>query len=216
VHHFAGGVQDSTTNGIDGVDVGTTADPDGAIGPARAFAGAQYVDMGVGVLPDETSYTLSAWVKADLATGEAQMYVMDASGTAAPYPGVALGLQRSDGAVGAYVYATSGFVFSSTDTVESGSWSLIAVRYQIAATGGVLESSVNGEPFETVFTGDTSDAQNTASSTFQVGRWAGGMFHFVGSIDELRVSSTQRSAAWMRAVYENQRSGSTFLTVVVE
>jgi hypothetical protein len=214
VHHFAGGVQDSTTNGIDGVDVGTTADPDGAIGPARAFAGAQYIDMGTGVLPDETSFTVSAWVKADLSTGEAQMYVMDASATGAPYPGVALGLQRSDGAVGAYV--NTQWRFSSTDAVESDTWSLIAVRYQIAATGGVFESSVNGEPFETVFTGDTSDAQNTAMSPFQVGRWAGGMFHFVGSIDELRVSSTQRSDAWMRAVYENQRSGSTFLTVVVE
>jgi hypothetical protein len=214
VHHFAGGVLDSTTNGIDGTDVGTTVDPDGQVGAARAFAGAQYIDMGTGVLPDETGFTLSAWVKAELSAGAAQMYVMDASATGAPYPGVALGLQSSDGAVGAYVDAQ--WRFSSTDTVEGGTWSLVAVRYQIAASGGVLESSVNGEPFETVFTGDTSDAQNTASSPFQVGRWAGGMFYFVGSIDELRVSSTQRSDAWMRAAWENQRSGSTFLTVVVE
>jgi trimeric autotransporter adhesin len=35
-----------------------------------------------------------------------------------------------------------------------------------------------------------------------------------GQLDELRFSSTTRSAAWIKAEYENQRSGSTFLKAV--
>jgi hypothetical protein len=37
--------------------------------------------------------------------------------------------------------------------------------------------------------------------------------YFTGSIDEVRVSSIARSAAWIAAEYSNQNSPSTFYTV---
>jgi hypothetical protein len=42
---------------------------------------------------------------------------------------------------------------------------------------------------------------------------AAGETSFQGYLDEIRVSSTARSAAWVQAEYQNQRAGSTFVAV---
>ena len=34
-----------------------------------------------------------------------------------------------------------------------------------------------------------------------------------GQMDELRISSTARSADWVKLCYENQKSGSTYVTI---
>ena len=39
---------------------------------------------------------------------------------------------------------------------------------------------------------------------------------FVGDLDEVRIAATSRSPAWIAAEYNNQRAGSTFLTIVEE
>lgn len=212
VHHFDTGLADATVNGVDGTDQGTTAVA-GHIAGARGFPGTAYADMGTGVFPNTASYTLSAWINADLAGGSDCKYVMDTSTTGAPYDGMAFGVQPDSGAVCTYI---GGWQTSATDAVSGGTWTLLVVRFDIRSSGGLVESSVNGEPFQTLFMGDTQDAQNLASSPFQVGRWSGNMFYFDGSIDELRVVSAARSDAWVRAEYENQRSGSSFLSAVDE
>jgi hypothetical protein len=214
VHHFDGdSVLDATANATDGTNQGSSADPAGQILGARAFSPSDYVDVGTGVLPDEPDYTLSAWVKVTRAGGDADCkYVMDASRSSPPYEGSALGVRRSTGAICAYV--NGAWRFSAGDFAADGAWSFVAARYSIRSSGGVLETSVGGQPFEPVYSGDTRDAANLSTSPFQVGRWSGGMsYYFDGSIDELRVSSTARSNAWIRAEYENQRAGSTFLSI---
>jgi hypothetical protein len=39
---------------------------------------------------------------------------------------------------------------------------------------------------------------------------------FKGGIDEVRISSTPRSAGWIATEYSNQNSPSTFLTIGVQ
>ena len=214
VHHFdAGSLLDATANDTDGSNHGSTDDPAGRILGARAFTPNAYLDMGSGVLPNEPSYTLSAWVKAARRGGDSDCkYIMDASRASLPYEGSALGIQSTSGAICAHVNGS--FRFSGSNFAADNAYSFVAIRYLIQGSGGRVETSLDGQPFETLYSGDTTDAANLSNSPFQVGRWSGGMnFYFQGSVDELRVSSIARSNAWIRAEYENQRAGSTFMTV---
>jgi hypothetical protein len=210
VQHFDGDIVDATGN-LSGTNNGSTDEPAGAIAGARSFNGTSaFIEMGTGVLPNEPGYTLSAWIRPNTTSGGDFRYVMDASDDMAPFDGAALGIQVSDRAVGAYV--GGGWRFSSRDFVMNATWAFVAVRYDIQASGS-FETSIDGQAFEQVYAGDTRDAQHTSSSRFHVGRWSAGNYFFDGLIDELRVSSTARSDAWIRASYENQRAGSTFLSV---
>ena len=214
MHHFDGGsVVDATANAVDGTNHGATEEPSGQIDGALAFTNSSYVDMGTGVLPNEQHYTVTAWVKMTRVGSDSTCRtVMDASVNNSPFEGTDLGVQRSTGAICAHVGGS--FRYASNDTVTDGEWSYIAAHYDIRSSGGLAETSVAGQPFETLYTGNTSDAANVAQSPFRVGDWGGGGdFDFEGSIDELRMSSTARSDAWIHAEYENQRSGSSFLSV---
>ena len=90
-----------------------------------------------------------------------------------------------------------------------------------APAGSVpVESSVNGQPWETVYSGNTSSTTNQSNSVLRIGAWAGNVtYDFEGAIDEVHfVTSTtdavgRRSNDWIKAEYDNQASGSTFLTV---
>jgi hypothetical protein len=53
---------------------------------------------------------------------------------------------------------------------------------------------------------------NTVGTSGEIGAHANGDW-LNGQLDELRVSTVVRSTAWIRAEYQNQRPGSTFLTV---
>lgn len=212
VHHFSAGLGESTGHAIMASNQGSTPDAAGQIAGARAFGANGFVSMSPGVLPDSDTYTVSAWVKTTLAGGDAMKNIMDTSATGAPYVGMPLGVQQNTGAMMAYI--DGGFRTSTRDFVTNSAWHLIAARYKIASAGGTYETSVDGRPFAVVYTGNTEDVRTLPTCPFEVGRWAGGTYHFDGSIDELRISSTARSDAWQRANYENQRSGSTFVKVV--
>lgn len=211
VHHFGEGFGEATGRPIAADNHGSTFDADGHIGGARAFFDNAYVSLTGGVLPAADDYTLTAWVKPVLAEGNTVKYVVDTSGIRVPFIGMALGVHQTSGALSAYV--NGAFRNSRRDFARDGEWHMVAARYHIAASGGRFETSVDGRPFEAVFSGNTEDARTLPSSPFEVGRWAGGTYHFDGSIDELQVASTARSDAWLYASYENQRSGSTFLAI---
>lgn len=46
-----------------------------------------------------------------------------------------------------------------------------------------------------------------------IGSYSGGSFQYIGSLDELRLSSVDRSADWIAAEYANQNSPSTFYAI---
>lgn len=59
-----------------------------------------------------------------------------------------------------------------------------------------------------------ADAAQSGTSAWQfIGGATTGSQLFSGSLDEVRFSSTLRSASWILAGYNNQKTGSTFLTV---
>ncbi len=215
---------DATRYGRDGTNNGTT-DVDGLMAGARSFDDRSHIYMGQGLLPGRRLYTISAWVRPDLSDGDDNYGVLVNGITAQPYEGSSLYLRRSDGAVGVWNYTSSTFetdwAFSPEHEVSDDSWAFVAVttEYGFTTTIGSLSSSINGRPWSEFYAGPTTDGpDNGTESHLNIGRFEGtvgsGGFHFYqGIIDEVRVSSTRRSSAWIKAEYENQRDGSTFLTI---
>lgn len=66
----------------------------------------------------------------------------------------------------------------------------------------------------TVHTGTLGDPLNSGVS--RLASYQGDVYGLNGAIDEFRVATAARSQSWVTAEYNNQKSGSTFLTVGVE
>ena len=58
---------------------------------------------------------------------------------------------------------------------------------------------------------DTSSASNTTNNLY-LGEYGGGGYYYHGLMDEVRISNTLRSAAWIATEYNNESSPSTFLS----
>jgi len=91
-------------------------------------------------------------------------------------------------------------------------WTHVAVRYS-NGTNGPLRGFVNG----TMTANTPVENWTTTNARIVVGAYAtaGTTFtdYWYGSIDEVRISSTNRSNAWIQTEYNNQRSGTTFTSV---
>jgi hypothetical protein len=61
--------------------------------------------------------------------------------------------------------------------------------------------------------GPVAASPATSSNPGAVIGSAFGAFYFNGDVDELRISSTNRSAAWITTEYNNQNSPGTFITM---
>jgi len=221
--------RDSSAHAHHGEDLGSTA-ASGRLAGARSFDGKSYIAIGEGMLPASASYTISAWIRPDLASCADYCAVVTNSRPASPFEGIALYVAgtfapETTGALGTWedsVPVTDSWHFSDANVVTSGSWRFVALTMQIGHSDGVAEISLDGQPWTELYRpsdGDTMGFQNAADSQLDIGRFesADGFFHeYAGDIDELRIASTTRSAAWIHAEYENQRSESTFLSVVTE
>jgi hypothetical protein len=120
-----------------------------------------------------------------------------------PYTGIGVYVDRSSGAVGGYA---GGWIwYSSVNTVTDDEWAYVALRARTDASTGWIEVSVNGEAWESVFYGDTSNHAMDSTSPLSIGAWPGGgpssSYFTHGSIDEVRISTVARSADWNRAQY---------------
>ena len=208
VWHLSSGETDSSGAGIDGTNAGSI-EVAGQIHLARGFGFGVRIAMGEGQLPEAGSYTLSAWVRHTEGGDANHDVICNVAAIPDPIEGVCLILRGSDGAVGSYIYPN--YLYSGSDRAAAGQWALVSVRIT-TALGGRFESSVNGSPYETFYTGDTRTTRNTPSGVLAIGRYGGAAIDgFEGRIDEVRVASTSRSNAWIRATYESQRTGSSFV-----
>ena len=228
VFHLSDG-RDSSPHARHGENLGSTA-ASGQLGGARGFDGRSYIAVGQGKLPPSTSYTITAWIRPDLAHCSDYCAVVTNSRTQSPFQGIALYVAgvfapETTGALGTFEDTTpieDSWHFSDAHVVTSNTWSFVALKMQIDTTGGSAEVSLDGEPWAPLHRpsdGNTTGWQNAPDGHLDIGRFEGadGFFHeYAGAIDELRIASSARSAAWIRAEHENQRSESSFLGVVTE
>lgn len=192
VHHLAessGSCGDSTTNAVDGVPSGLT------LGTAGAIAGAvQYPSSGGGDLPIYSlaarppTATFEGWFKADT-LGAGWLVLFSGANF-----GYALAI-TADGHLQSLVHNGNAVIYNTGASVLSaGTWHYVADVYgnqgRCLYVDGVLDASV-------------ADTTIPYSTWFIAGQHLG--YGFKGQLDEMRMSSTVRSAAWIKAQHASMR-----------
>jgi hypothetical protein len=191
----------------DGTGVNTpsavTGRVDGGLGLASAST--EYVTVSSGINP--AAITVMAWLNATTLTPAYSAVfsrIFDGSGTS-----ISQLFIRSDGKIAVYLKATGVVSCDGTGTavVTTGAWHHVAFSYD-SSTGlhcyidGVSDAtaSANGA----LHTG--TSPTRIASDQFTAGR------EWNGTIDEMSAHSVKRATAWVTATFNNEKSGSTFLT----
>ena len=102
---------------------------------------------------------------------------------------------------------------TASATEYKGRWNYYTFTKDPAAA--TMRIYINGAEWHSA--NGTTEALGTATE-FRLGASVGATTDgfWPGTIDEFRVSNVERSAAWIAAEYNNQKSGATFLTMVAE
>ena len=219
VWHMDGGLADASTNAIVATDSGTASESEGRIGAARRFdnpeayaATGKYIALGnPSALNIAGRITLEAWIK--WARRDGHRIVVCHGSAPPPATGAAFETvlrvgETKDYRAGVWT-GTSHYAALDAPAADSNAWVHLAGVY----TGGAWLLYRNGvKVAETP--ADTNGAKPSpgnwrigAEYASTVTRW----FH--GAIDEVRISGVARPAEWIKASYENQKSGQV-MTVV--
>lgn len=207
VWHLNKNFNDSTSNGYNGTNNGTT-DTGGMIGNARDFniAASDHI-MISGLLGQPSKITISAWVN---------FTNKDTSGSDVLSLGDSVKLAVADGPTGNVIgqyYRGVGWieVNSLTDILGVG-WKYLAY---------VLDPAVSPQRIY-IYDGSARTNGTIGSITYTlgtntyIGKDGNGdtTYDFGGKIDEVRVSGSTRTEDWIVLNYESQKSGSTLVTIV--
>lgn len=202
---------DSTSNGNTGTNNGVTATA-GQVDGAGIFvsASSQYINLGTGSSLNITgAFTVSAWVNPttlgqagsnptfvvakDTNTGGARPYAFGVSAAGRVY------IQRA---------GTGVLPNGSGANLTTGAWQFIAVT--IDSTGH-YNAYLNGVSNGTQFAGSTLPSDTTTNTDIGRRDYSGFQEYWNGLISDVMLASTNRSAAWLVAMYNN--GAGTLLTV---
>jgi hypothetical protein len=215
VWHLGSSYADSSSKNRDGTNNGAST-ASGQIGEGSAFTSMDYVRMGVGLLPNEQLYTISAWVYVSLSSCLPNCAVLT---NQSPPLGIrGINLYVSDqGAVG--IYENTAFRYSANGLVTANTWTYLSVTTDNVTNGPVMLSVNGAAPTMIYMKSSTADSlTNDSTTALNIGRYEAAVpdHYFQGRLDEVRVSSTHRSAAWVKAEHENQKASASFLSWTVE
>ncbi len=192
-------IKDSTTNANHGTATNGMVQVAGRVGPALDFNGSQVVNVGNSDSLRTAEVTISAWVKAET--------VSQWNGIFTTMPNASNGInlqmgtaQRIASLIGT---GTSGAYLQSPASLPAtaGDWYHVAVTHNSDATNN-NRLYVNGEQVATMTRtlGYAASSGDTLIGAF----YTTGGLKFDGVIDEVNVSNVARSAAWIKASYNNQ------------
>ena len=211
---------DSTANRFSGAPMNGVLAGTGQIGGAQRFDGVNdYINLGTNhaFANSVSQVTLSAWINPTTVTGTENVVALSINNGGSPSLNSRASFELVNGQVQVIARSpdaqASGRTETTTATLATGSWFYVegVVDYatdKIAIyVNGVLQSSTAGGPPLTAATTDNTNSANAALGSEDDG--SGSYFH--GLIDEARVSTTGRSAAWIKADY--QSTTNAFVTV---
>jgi hypothetical protein len=208
------GLQDSTSNGNNGSPVNGPLAASGDIAGAVQFNGSSsYVN--VGSFNETGDLTISAWVNTnymsqntnsdDQAIVGKSLWDGDASGDFV----LKIGKTSVDNGIFFNRVGSSGAELQYDSSLSTGTWYYVVATYAAASNTGTIY--VNGASGAS---GNLGTAANTNSHSVLIGMQEINLHEpFSGVIDEVRISSTPRSAGWIATEYNNQSSPSTFYSV---
>ncbi len=206
VYHFGNGVtlsvNDSTSNAHNGTNHNVTATTGELAGGASFDGSTKYIDLGTtsnfnfaGTQP----YTISLWLNA------------------ASLGAFAAISRYNNGVEGSWFIDTNGsviridreispFVLLANTTLSTNTWYLVHYVYDGTNVSIYLNgrSDVTPAPFGSI-------AANTVNALIGAGLTSGSPSnYFAGTLDEVRLSTEARSAAWIQTEYNNQSVPSAF------
>jgi hypothetical protein len=204
VWHFTGDLLDSTANNNDGTNSGTTSGT-GQFADARSFNGSSYISVADNASLNPTDQvTVEAWV--NLSNAGTNQKIVGKSNLTRGYL-----LAGQTSALYPECWNSAGTNYSFTSgTVSSSQWQHLAVTW---TTGGNMVGYVNGAQVNSISAGATALGTSTNLLIIGAAPWNTGTFRVTGLIDEVRISSTARSACWIQTEYNNQSSPGTFYSV---
>jgi hypothetical protein len=205
VWHMNNSFTDSTSNNNNGINTGTIS-ATGKIANGRGFVrsnGVDYITIS-GLMGSSSNVTLSAW--ADLTS-------IDTKGAEIINLGdcVFMGQNNTNAFGGFYNGSNWSATPSSTNLIGTG-WRYVAYTFDDAGHSQSLY--VDGVQIgSSTFTNSISYAGLGANTIIGKQGNGGTGYSFDGMMDEVRVSSTSRSAGWIWTEFNNQNSPATFYSV---
>ena len=210
-------IKDSTTNADHGTSLGAMTSGNqvaGQIDGSLSFDGvANYVATANLISTGPQVYTEEAWIKTSSTAGHKVVgFEQIQIGTAGTNNdrGIWVG---TDGQAYAGVWdGTTSHVAASGVTVNDNTWHHIAATYDSGTTNLIIY--VDGTSRATT----TSTTAQVLSGYWRIGAYKGANWtngvdgYFAGTIDEVRISSSARTAAWISTEYNNQAAPSTFVS----
>lgn len=167
-----------------------------------------HIDCGPDRIADTDHHTITAWVNLPL-TGDDDQAVVSAEADSNPFRGIGLYVRRSDGALGKRINNAIQYGARPRSRVPPDTWSFVAIRGFRSPPRGTLEVSVDGGSWETIVSGNTNhlSIQDGTSLVLGAGPGAGPGSSTQGLLDEVSISSIERSDDWVRAQYLSSSDG---------
>lgn len=199
VWHFHDDFLDATSNSNTLTNNGST-NVVGFIGNAQDYDGDDYLDVDSPTVPiGNSSYTIEAWFNADL-FGDRGIIGWGQYGAANRVN--AIRILGNSGGLSHYWWSND---LNYTTEYMTNTWNYVVVNFD----GTTRRIYLNG----TQIASDTpGGAHNTTNANFRIGS-TNFTEYFDGTIDEVKISNTARSADWIATEYNNQISPSTFYNV---
>lgn len=208
VLHLTGeDLADSSDNGFDGANAGST-DASGFIARARHFdkSSNQFINCGSGLDIANSDFTVSAWAKRGLTGAAAEGYLVS-HGAAGPPDRMGLHAGfRGGGDADQF-----GFGFWGDDvnapgvTTDTNGWHLWTTTYE---TGARTQKIYKDGTLVTTRTA-ADHYQGAPAADLRIGSRFDNVA-FDGRLDEVRISSVERSSNWIWATYVNAASNAAF------
>jgi hypothetical protein len=211
VWHFksSGSFNDATPNALNGSNSGST-DTAGAIGRGRYLNGGSYISVADHSALEPTTLTLSCWFKRNGSQSNWSKLV-DKGYTGHPYPSYTLEIRDATDKAGfqtAKVNSTYKYV-NTGDEISDNTWYYLTGTFNSSSGGGELYlNDVSKGTFS-----DNNAIEYYTSGTYNlfIGCQNGPEAYFKGSVDEVVLSKTLRSADWVKLSYQNQKSNQTLV-----
>ncbi len=202
---------DSTTNNFHGTVNGALTATNGVIGTGLAFDGANGTWLNLGQLGQEEPATVEMWFKQNSDAYPEEItsrFIWVQSGHIGGYQGGDIYFNRDNG-LGVTDTNTQGkwlIPRSELDLVDN--WFHMAMVYH----GTTASVYINGEHKATSSATVRFRFGSTISAALGRRLWNAHHFSFKGLMDEVRLSSVERSADWIQASYTSQAAPLDFAT----
>ncbi len=194
-------MKDSTSNGNNGTSNGSMTSGDQVEGKIDGSLDFDGTDDYVGVsssasLKPTEAITIEAWIRPNL-QGTREF-------VATKWLGFTMELNTSNGAT-CGVYVDGGQRMTpSTSALPNNTWTHLVFTYDSGSKS--LKTYVNGgqEIKSFILSGLTTYSMTVGDSALGIGKYSS--YYWNGLIDEVRISNTARSAAWIKASYNSENN----------